>query len=179
MKCSVYVDGSGRSSENCTRLIPLIKPASYINHVVDIMDDTVASLPLDNEEEDSISLVLVDRCQSLNEEISCFHDLVVFSDISKANTLLSIAFENISDDILKFELIQGVLLKVNGANPLPKLVLKSFLYSLKTHISDCESVYDLIVVPLSENILYATISTNFQGCCMLGDLTCQQVAPLS
>lgn len=84
------------------------------------------------------------------------------------------AITNFLDDPFTSELIIDTVLKVSGisllkATTASRLINPAFVEYLSKQLS-CELKDELVVVPFSDDIIYATKSSSFLGCCYLGDV---------
>jgi hypothetical protein len=169
---------------NPTTLVPQIKKSEYIKcmatqfyaadkhvhvHVPTLVLDKSSTLHL---------LVFERRTSMIGASTVCTDKISISQDITpkEANQKLYMdlveAFANLAASPLlpSFEIIHKdfVIITCKDNLALPRLALPSFIDTISAKIR-CESKDELIVVPFSKEVIMATKSSSYLGCCLLGD----------
>jgi hypothetical protein len=163
-----------KRDESETTLTPKIKQREYLEQMP-VGKLRLSALALDRAE--SLHIVVFERQSAKAGTETVYRDslrleknetsgrLVTANDIIKAYTACQ---WNANDDSI-FNLIQGELLQVFSTGSIASLmVIPSFVESMRRKLR-CEAKDDLVAVPFTSDMIYATKSSSPLGCCMLGD----------
>lgn len=171
----ISISSSAELNKDRKNLIPMIKTADYVEFVTknfDSINKKVQFKVIDDKETLFLMVFVKGEEITIGEKKICNYSYSFFQNFEHS---LFCAYENFLNDKLKFSFPtphfeEFVLVSSeNLIHPiLHKIILPSFIQKLKETLNIAEND-QLIIVPYARNILYATKSSSFLGCCMLGD----------
>ena len=167
-------------STDVQKLAPMVKTADYVDYVRKQVESINQKYDQYKAIDDKNTLFLMvfqkGEDEMMNEKKKCNCICSLSPDDNFQQNLFS-SFENFYQTKAKFEFASpsfSDFVQVGPEDPLNpilfKMVLPSFISKLKEELKMAD-VDQLIVVPYTRNILYATKSSSPIGCCMLGDFS--------
>ncbi|KAK3259458.1 hypothetical protein CYMTET_31546 [Cymbomonas tetramitiformis] len=174
----------GADDGDATYKFPRVKPIEYVKHLREKcipaeISPILLSKPIDRAE--SLHLIVYDRKEVMSAEgRRVITDALSLSEDESAggsNSEVAAAFHNLKVHEVRFQLAEGghllTVQNIGNGDPLSQLCLVAFIDELTSRL-ECEEKDELIVIPFSENVLFATKSSSPIGCCMLGDFAGDQ-----